>query len=145
MEKTNTNGQNSVATSAQNKNFNIKARIELVEKLVINPVLFAQDEDGFEDVSKPLPNFKYRFRKVQEEDDYAFAIQEQLSEPDDKGDIEVKTLWCVYLSEYATNIGEILTNGKRIIKMIVKDASKFLEQHQEMLELNFEPFEKASA
>lgn len=133
----------SVQVAPEQKSTNIKAKLEFVERFVINPVLFAQDEDGFEDISKPLPNFKYRFRKVQEEYDYAFAIQEQLTEPDDKGDIEVKTLWCAYLSEYATNIGEILTNGKRIYKMIVKDACKFLEQHPEMLELNIEEIEVA--
>lgn len=140
--KKNNNNSESVQTAPEQKNFNIKARIELVEKLVINQVLFAQDEDGFEDISKPLPNFKYRFRKVQEEYDYAFAIQEVLG-TDDKGNVDVKTLWCAYLSEYATNIGEILTNGKRIYKMIVKDSCKFLEQHPEMLEMNFEAFEKA--
>ena len=142
MEKTNSNSQ-SVQVAPEQKTTNFKAKLEFVERFVINPVLFAQDEDGFEDISKPLPNFKYRFRKVQEEYGYAFAIQEQLTEPDDKGDIEVKTLWCAYLSEYATNIGEILTNGKRIYKMIVKDACKFLEQHPEMLELNIEEIEVA--
>lgn len=142
MEKSNKNSE-SVQMAPEQKTTNIKAKLEFVEKLVINPVLFAQDEDGYEDISKPLPNLKYRFRKVQEEYDYAFAIQERLTEPDDKGDIEVKTLWCAYLSEYATNIGEILTNGKRIYKMIVKDACKFLEQHPEMLELNIEEIEVA--
>lgn len=141
MEKNNKNSQ-SVQVAPEQKTTNIKAKLEFVEKLVINQVLFAQDEDGFEDISKPLPNFKYRFRKVQEEYDYAFAIQEVLG-TDDKSNVDVKTLWCAYLSEYATNIGEILTNGKRIYKMIVKDACKFLEQHPEMLEMNFEAFEKA--
>lgn len=142
MKKNNKNSEISQVAPEQ-KTTNIKAKLEFVERFVINPVLFAQDEDGFEDISNPLPNSKYRFRKVQEEYDYAFAIQEQLSEPDDIGDIEVKTLWCVNLTEYATNIGEILTNGKRIYKMIVKDACKFLEQHPEMLEMNFEEIEVA--
>ena len=139
----NKNNSQSVQVAPEQKTTNIKAKLEFVEIFVINPVLFAQNEDGFEDISKPLPNHKYRFRKVQEEYGYAFAIQEQLSEPDDEGNIDVKTLWCVYLSEYATNIGEILTNGKRIYKMIVKDACKFLEQHPEMLEMNIEEFEVA--
>lgn len=142
MKKINDNSQ-SVQVAPEQKTTNIKAKLEFVERFVINPVLFAQDEDGFEDISKPLPNFKYRFRKVQEEYDYAFAIQEQLSEPDDKGNVDVKTLWCACLSEYATNIGEILTYGMRIYMMIVKDACNFLEQNPEMLEMNFEEFEEA--
>ena len=126
MKKNNTNGQNSVATSAQKQNKKIKIDYFLKEWVI--PCLLDSKEDNHA-VNYPSNKFCIGKRVEYEYDcvDYRFFVA-LVGEKNEDGSYQIgETIWEDWLSNYAESLGDLLYDGKNITKKIVANINEFVQ------------------